>query len=102
MATSIPAGHQSSVRPMLTRALSHANFPASPVTALGLSKDHLDAVLELADGSAYQGISFGVEGKSVSGECVFQTGGYFDSFVFAYLTCCRYGWVHPVLDGPII
>jgi carbamoyl-phosphate synthase/aspartate carbamoyltransferase len=34
----------------------------------------LDGVLELADGSAYRGISFGAEGKSISGECVFQTG----------------------------
>ena len=31
-------------------------------------------VLELADGTAYEGIGFGAEGKSVSGECVFQTG----------------------------
>jgi hypothetical protein len=33
-----------------------------------------DIVLELSDGFACQGISFGVEGKSVAGECVFQTG----------------------------
>jgi len=33
-----------------------------------------DMVLELADGSAYSGISFGAPGKSVAGECVFQTG----------------------------
>jgi carbamoyl-phosphate synthase/aspartate carbamoyltransferase len=31
-------------------------------------------LLELADGSAHRGISFGAEGKSISGECVFQTG----------------------------
>ena len=31
-------------------------------------------VLELADGVAYAGFGFGAEGKSVSGECVFQTG----------------------------
>jgi hypothetical protein len=37
----------------------------------------LDAVLELSDGSAYRGISFGAEGKSVAGECVFQTGWFF-------------------------
>ena len=38
-------------------------------------------VLELADGTEYQGISFGAEGKSISGECVFQTGmvGYVES-----------------------
>lgn len=31
-------------------------------------------VLELADGTVYQGYGFGALGKSVSGECVFQTG----------------------------
>ena len=31
-------------------------------------------VLELADGNAFQGFSFGAKGKSISGECVFQTG----------------------------
>ncbi|TPX36935.1 hypothetical protein SmJEL517_g00916 [Synchytrium microbalum] len=30
--------------------------------------------LVLNDGSAYQGISFGAESKSIAGECVFQTG----------------------------
>jgi carbamoyl-phosphate synthase/aspartate carbamoyltransferase len=33
-----------------------------------------DAILELSDGSTYRGIGFGAEGKSVAGECVFQTG----------------------------
>jgi len=38
-------------------------------------------VLELADGTALHGISFGAQNKSVSGECVFQTGmvGYVES-----------------------
>jgi hypothetical protein len=31
-------------------------------------------VLELVDGTAFQGFSFGAKGKSISGECVFQTG----------------------------
>lgn len=31
-------------------------------------------VLELADGTAFQGFAFGAKGKSISGECVFQTG----------------------------
>ena len=31
-------------------------------------------ILELVDGSVYPGISFGAEGKSIAGECVFQTG----------------------------
>jgi carbamoylphosphate synthase small subunit len=34
----------------------------------------VDAVLELSDGATFRGISFGAEGKSVAGECVFQTG----------------------------
>ncbi len=33
-----------------------------------------DMVLELADGLALAGNSFGAEGKSIAGECVFQTG----------------------------
>lgn len=31
-------------------------------------------ILELADGTALKGVGFGAEGKSISGECVFQTG----------------------------
>lgn len=34
----------------------------------------IDAVLELSDGSLFPGTSFGAAGKSVAGECVFQTG----------------------------
>lgn len=33
-----------------------------------------EVLLELADGSVYKGFGFGATGKSVSGECVFQTG----------------------------
>ena len=33
-----------------------------------------NAVLELADGFKYEGVSFGATGKGVAGECVFQTG----------------------------
>ncbi|KAI0300690.1 carbamoyl-phosphate synth [Multifurca ochricompacta] len=45
------------------------------------TKNAADAVLELIDGTAFRGISFGAEGKSVAGECVFQTGmvGYIES-----------------------
>lgn len=38
------------------------------------SSGQSDAILELSDGSIYPGISFGAAGKSVAGECVFQTG----------------------------
>lgn len=43
----------------------------APIQAL---RTLFDAVLELSDGTAYRGISFGAEDKSVAGECVFQTG----------------------------
>lgn len=36
-------------------------------------------VLELADGTAFQGYSFGAPRKSISGECVFQTGKVFSA-----------------------
>ncbi|TFY63266.1 hypothetical protein EVG20_g6387 [Dentipellis fragilis] len=60
-------------------------IPAPPVTAPSLSLDGsentLGAVIELADGTALRGLSFGAENKSVAGECVFQTGmvGYVES-----------------------
>jgi len=44
----------------------------NPETRDALAKKIM--VLELADGTIYQGYGFGVSGKSVSGECVFQTG----------------------------
>ncbi|THG97401.1 hypothetical protein EW026_g4589 [Hermanssonia centrifuga] len=76
-----------SVRPALVRAASGIPFgvPAPPVTApTNANADggaSIDAVLELADGTAVRGISFGAQGKSVAGECVFQTGmvGYTES-----------------------
>lgn len=55
------------------------NLPAPPVTFAPLRENGTemdDGILELIDGSAYRGISFGAEGKSVAGECVFQTGKY--------------------------
>ncbi|KAJ6482083.1 hypothetical protein C8R47DRAFT_583427 [Mycena vitilis] len=68
-------------RPPLAR-LTSANGPAAPIIASANSPGVAeDAVLELSDGSAFRGISFGAQGKSVSGECVFQTGmvGYTES-----------------------
>ena len=68
------------VRPPLSRLTSCSlNLPASPVTFAPLHDNGTemdDGILELVDGSAYRGISFGAEGKSVAGECVFQTGKY--------------------------
>lgn len=50
--------------------------PHRPVTAYD-DKDVTTATLLLEDGTSYQGISFGSEKKSISGECVFQTGKFF-------------------------
>ncbi|KAI7869296.1 hypothetical protein BDF14DRAFT_1880163 [Spinellus fusiger] len=48
--------------------------PHRAVTAVEEPKDVTTAALVLQDGTSYQGISFGSESKSISGECVFQTG----------------------------
>lgn len=79
MTTNNPAVPLLAIRPTLSRLPSNfANIPAPPVTAAPLGDDGAvepqDGLLELADGSAFRGISFGAEGKSVAGECVFQTG----------------------------
>ena len=71
------AGPNGAIRPSLQRLSSvFPSFPSSPLVApySGDGSEWVDGVLELADGSAFRGISFGAEGKSVSGECVFQTG----------------------------
>ncbi|KAI0641799.1 carbamoyl-phosphate synth [Trametes meyenii] len=85
MALSNPAQTTNVVRPVLARSASNypTGFPASPIAATSVQDENalVDAVLELADGTAFRGISFGAEGKSVAGECVFQTGmvGYTES-----------------------
>ncbi|KAF8590407.1 carbamoyl-phosphate synth [Ramaria rubella] len=71
----------------LSNGLQHSAEPAPPVTAPPvIAKDSalttpLEATLELGDGTVFRGVSFGAEGKSVAGECVFQTGmvGYTES-----------------------
>ncbi|KAK0187138.1 hypothetical protein F5146DRAFT_765194 [Armillaria mellea] len=75
----------STTRPALSRTSSSlfptplASAPYAQNNKSTLSGDN--AVLELGDGSAFKGISFGAEGTSVAGECVFQTGmvGYTES-----------------------
>ncbi|QRV95340.1 carbamoyl-phosphate synthase [Ceratobasidium sp. AG-Ba] len=66
--------------------------------ATAVKADQPDAVLELADGSTYAGMSFGAE-TSVAGECVFQTGmvGYTES-----LTDPSYAGQILVLTYPLI
>jgi carbamoyl-phosphate synthase/aspartate carbamoyltransferase len=54
--------------------------PKRPAAALEDPKDVTTAALVLKDGTSFQGISFGAETQSISGECVFQTG----MFVFIY------------------
>lgn len=64
-------------RPAVSRSVSKANGnPVQPVCFAPTQVRHslFDAVLELSDGAAYRGVSFGAEDKSVAGECVFQTG----------------------------
>ncbi|KAI0028404.1 hypothetical protein K488DRAFT_80690 [Vararia minispora EC-137] len=71
----------------ISRSASYSTnaFPAPPVTPPSLqateNNESVSAVLELMDGTAYRGISFGAEAKSTAGECVFQTGmvGYSES-----------------------
>lgn len=41
-----------------------------------------DMVLELADGTGFEGVGFGAKGKSAGGECVFQTGEFFFFHLF--------------------
>src|ERR1700722_11291140 len=60
----------------------------------------LDAALEFIDGSIFSGISFGAEGKSVAGECVFQTGNvqtrvpsFLPSFFFTRIFLVQIGLV---------
>jgi hypothetical protein len=56
-------------KPSLTAPAGLASWKAA--SGVDASKS---MVLELEDGTAYQGVSFGAPSKSVSGECVFQTG----------------------------
>lgn len=66
----IPAANATPLPALSPRSPS---APHRPVTAFD-DKDVTTATLVLKDGSSYQGISFGSEEKSISGECVFQTG----------------------------
>ncbi|WFD32241.1 Carbamoyl-phosphate synthase [Malassezia sp. CBS 17886] len=78
-----PAGVAAVLRSaLIDQVPSRAPSPAPPATSAPVgSEAGSTVILELADGTEYQGISFGAEGKSVSGECVFQTGmvGYVES-----------------------
>ncbi|KAH9170024.1 carbamoyl-phosphate synth [Lactarius sanguifluus] len=62
-------------RPAIARAHSHG-FPTPPIAPPQLraseTKNAPDAVIELIDGTAFCGISFGAQGKSVAGECAWS------------------------------
>ncbi|CAD6926772.1 unnamed protein product [Tilletia controversa] len=70
-------------RPAMARTVSRVPSPTPLATAGPIDDGQrgADMVLDLADGTALHGISFGAPNKSVSGECVFQTGmvGYVES-----------------------
>ncbi|CEH13480.1 carbamoyl-phosphate synthase [Ceraceosorus bombacis] len=64
----------------MQRMPSRITGPTEPATSAPLGVTAEEMVLDLADGTSYKGISFGAK-KSISGECVFQTGmvGYVES-----------------------
>ena len=78
MPLSNPALKINPARPVLPPSATNYKhgLPAPPIAATLVQDEDkvVDAVLELADGTVFRGISFGAEGKSVAGECVFQTG----------------------------
>lgn len=114
----IPAANATPLPALSPRSPS---APHRPVTAFD-DKDVTTATLVLKDGSSYQGISFGSEEKSISGECVFQTGNFCIIFVrsgrkknicFLFVSCLarsffvkhvklklkrRHGWLSRIFD----
>lgn len=87
-----------------------AIVPHAPVTARALKDDGTPiederlVTIELEDGTAYQGYSFGAH-KSVSGELVFQTGRILQlvrRVRTRMLTWRRNGGVSRVRHGPFI
>ncbi|KAI7906607.1 uncharacterized protein BX663DRAFT_548768 [Cokeromyces recurvatus] len=58
----------------ISRSPRSPNAPTRPAAALEDPKNVTTAAFVLKDGTSFQGISFGSETKSISGECVFQTG----------------------------
>ncbi|TPX42235.1 hypothetical protein SeMB42_g02766 [Synchytrium endobioticum] len=80
----VPSAHssrsdnvQTEVAPTATSRAQRAASPFPPVSnpiADEQGREPTVATLVLSDGSAYQGVSFGSQSRSVAGECVFQTG----------------------------
>jgi carbamoyl-phosphate synthase/aspartate carbamoyltransferase len=61
----------------ISRSPRSPTDPHRPAAALEDPKDVTTAAFVLKDGTSFQGISFGSETKSISGECVFQTGKFY-------------------------
>ena len=98
----------SRLSPVRAQSNMHNGVPAPPATSISLhageSKKTVDAILELADGTAFRGISFGAEGKSIAGECVFQTG-VFDllfGMTRRYEVFVRHGRLYRVVDRSLV
>lgn len=93
-------------RPTLSRAPPSYSQKLPTRAAITSLESDIDAVLELSDGSAYQGISFGAEGKSIAGECVFQTGKENPSvpffLFFTKKNRCRNGWLRIFVNRSFI
>lgn len=105
------AHHSFSVLPP-PRALGQLHPPATlkgidadadlPGTAWDDACGEPDTVLELADGLALAGHSFGAN-KSVAGECVFQTGQLCRALCgWARSPSRRHGWLPRVAHGPLV
>lgn len=83
-----PAAHALAKQPP-SRNTNGILHPATAQPA-GVEND-ADTALELEDGSVNFGYAFGAKGKSISGECVFQTGLFPLIAVFVFLRRYRYG-----------
>lgn len=95
MALSNPPNPANLARPIITRAVNSFRAGPPPISSPLYREDRensTDAVLELGDGTTYRGIEFGAEGKSVAGECVFQTGRPVSDLEKGILTKCSKEW----------
>ena len=72
---STPAAQGHLYPPATGRGLTPSEEDGEPEGEVQTWEDGVaDMVLELADGTGFEGVGFGAKGKSAGGECVFQTG----------------------------
>ena len=74
VSTPAPQGHL--YPPATGRGLTPSEEDGEQEEAQSWEDGVADMVLELADGTGFEGVGFGAKGKSAGGECVFQTGTY--------------------------